>query len=243
MSAFLLAIALLAQSSESAPPSPLVDTVSVPASATRLAAEIAIKSAEEELAGLSTRSPLLEKVLDQARSAFSEGRYDDAIGYARRARVSAGRRGREAAKTTAPASPVTAIMYEAIERLLAAENHRMSDARVVTARELVTAAEASLAANNVTQADQLSRRAIMILSTLPLADVRAETTVLLIDPNEATALELLKVPGMTTDMTRNLIWFRRHIGPLRTIEELRYVPGFSREYLPTARAYMRIRNS
>lgn len=238
----LFAIMLAAQ--PASPPEPIKDTTdateTTAATTSRLAAEIAIKTAETDLASLSTPSPLLQRVLLQAKAAFAEGRYDDAVGYARRARASAGRRGREAAKTTEPATPVTAVMYDAMERLNAAENVRANDPKVVTARELVTAAEAAFASGNVTQSDQLCRRAIELLATLGPVSSRTDTPIVPVDPNEATQAELLKVPGMTADRVANLIWFRRYIGPLRRIEEIRFVPGFSSAFIPTARVFMRV---
>jgi DNA uptake protein ComE-like DNA-binding protein len=156
--------------------------------------------------------------------------------------LTAARRGREAPSSTAPAAPSIESLYEALERLFGAENARINDPRVSTARELIATAEASLEAGNITQADNLARRAIQILGTLPpqrTREIAADTTRL--DINAATAAELRRVPGMTSEMISNLLWFRRHIGPLRKIEEIRFVPGFSAEYLLVAYQYFLVR--
>lgn len=209
---------------------------------TRRTAEIAIRSAREEVAKMTARSPLIERLLVSAQEAYDAGRYDDAIGIARRVRLTAARRGREAPAATAPAAPSIESLYEALERLFGAENARINDPRVETARELIATAEASLEAGNITQADNLARRAIAMLATLPpqrSRDVVADTTRL--DINTATPTELRRVPGMTPDMIYNLVWFRKHIGPLRKIEEIRFIPGFSAEYLLVAYQYFLVK--
>jgi DNA uptake protein ComE-like DNA-binding protein len=208
----------------------------------RRTAEISIRSAREEVARMTSRSTLIDRLLESAQEAYDAGRFEDAIGIARRVRLTAARRGRDAPRATAAAAPSIESLYEALERLFGAENARITDPRVGTARELIATAEASLEAGNITQADHLARRAIMMLSSLPPQRPReaaADTSRL--DVNSATASELRRVPGMTSEMIHNLIWFRDRIGPLRKIEEIRFVPGFSAEYLLVAYQYLLVR--
>lgn len=204
-------------------------------------AEIAIQSATAELERIADRSPLLDRLLVSARAAYAEGRYDDAISIARRVRLVGARRGQETTRATPPAHAFTAVQYEALERLVAEENRGGTDPAVLAARELVDAAEAAMAAGNVSQADNLARRAILMLAALPPSRiVRADTSSLRIDVNRATREEWRAVPGVTEEMIRNLVWFRKWIGPLRSLGDLRYVPGFDAEFLIIGERFLKI---
>ncbi len=232
-----LALALLLVVADSNVPPPAAAEMEREEFEARRTAEIAIRSAEEEVARLSTRSVLIERLLEGAKTAYAGGRYGDAIGLARRVRLSAARRGQDTARTTRPVAPAIEPLYEALERLLAAENRGVSDPLVTAARELVASAEAALEAGNITQADHLARRAILMLSALPppvtTPEAPTDTT---LDVNRASPVELARLPGMTSERVRNLAWFRQNIGPLRALEEIRFVPGFSWDdvilYLP-----------
>jgi DNA uptake protein ComE-like DNA-binding protein len=237
MSVFLAALVLFASTGDTMTPHAV--------NPDRRVAEIAILSAEEEVARLERKSPLIERLIRSARVAFDEGRYEDATGLARRARLSAGQRGREAPRVTRPVGPTIETLFEALERLQAAENRRVSSPLLVTARELVAAAEAAMLQGQLTQAEVLSRRAILMLAALPASrsDETAETGQVRHDINRAEAAELRRIPGMTEPMIRNLIWFRTMIGPLRTVEEIRYVPEFTLDYVPIAEYYLEVRPS
>lgn len=201
-------------------------------------AEIAIRAAEEEIARSGARSPLLDRLVESARAAYAAGRYEDAIGTARRARMVAGRRGRDAPQATPVARMYTEVQYEALERLVALENRGSNEPTVLAARELVDAAEAAMASGNVTQAENLSRRAILMMGAMPPPRAARDTSDRRVDLNRATREELARVPGMTAEMIRNLLWFRRWIGPLRSYGELRYVPAFDPEYLAIAERWL-----
>lgn len=206
-------------------------------------AEIAIRAAEEEIARGGARSPLLDRLLESARAAYAAGRYDDAIGTARRARMVAGRRGREAPQATPVARLYTEVQYDALERLVALENRGSNEPTVLAARELVDAAEAAMASGNVTQAENLSRRAILMMAAMPPPRAARDTGDRRVDLNRATREELARVPGMTAEMIRNLLWFRRWIGPLRSYGELRYVPAFDPEFLAIAGRWLAVHPS
>lgn len=203
-------------------------------------AEIAIRSAEEELERGGARSPLLDRLLESARASYAAGRYEDAISTARRARLVSGRRGREAPANTVVARATTEVQYEALERLAALESRGVTNPTVLAARELVDAAEAAMTAGNITQADNLSRRAILMMAAMPPPRVERETADRRIDVNRATREELARVPGMTSEMVRNLLWFRKWIGPVRSYAELRFIPGFDPEYLLVADRWMAV---
>jgi len=201
-------------------------------------AEVAIKSAEESLSKSSSRSILNERLLDTAKRAYSEGRFEDAIAIARRIQLSVVRRGNTDRVTTKPAVPAIDSLYEAMERFYAAEKRYGEYYLISTVRELIANAEALLEAGRITQADQLSKRAILMLYALPPIDTgKIESDTKQLDINKATLSQLLSVPGITEEMAKNLIWFRRYIGELKEIEELRYVPGFDTSFLPIARRY------
>ncbi len=203
-------------------------------------AEIAIRTAEEELARAEARSPLLDRLLESARAAYEAGRYEDAIATARRARLVAGRRGREAPQTTPSARLYTEVQYEALERLVALENRGTSDPGVLAARELVDASEAAMAGGNITQAENLARRAILMMAALPPPRLERDTADRRLDLNRATREELKAVPGMTSEMIRNLLWFRRWIGPLRSYMDLRYIPEFDPEFIIIAGRWLAV---
>lgn len=196
-------------------------------------------SAEREIASAESQATtaLSRRLLESAREALAQGRYVDAIDFARRAAESGVRSGRVAAGT-AVARPITEPMFEAISRLIAAENQMRGDARVIAARELYTAAEAELAAGNFAQADVLAGRVSLILGSgdaTPRIQERERPQRL--DVNSATPFELWKIPGFTQERLRNFLWFRRHIGPLRSLNEFRYIPGFDAEYVLFSQIY------
>lgn len=203
-------------------------------------AEIAIRSAEEELARAEARSPLLDRLLESARAAYMAGRYEDAISTARRARLVAGRRGRATPQTTPAARLYTEIQYEALERLVALENRGASNPGVLAARELVDASEAAMVGGNVTQADNLARRAILMMAALPPPRLERDSADRRLDLNRATREELKNVPGMTSEMIRNLLWFRRWIGPLRSYMDLRYIPEYDPEFIVIAGRWLAV---
>lgn len=234
MNALLGALLLFAATGETAPPAVAPE---------RGVAEIAILSAEEEVARLERKSPMIDRLLGMARAAFAEGRYGDATGLARRARLDAGRRGRETPRVTRPAGPTIETLFEALERLQAAENRRVSHPLLAPARELTAAAEAAMLQGRLTQADALARRAILMLVAMPPPPVApdSEARPVRLDINRAAAAELRRLPGMTESMIRNLIWFRTVIGPFRSVDEIRYVPEFTGDYVPIAERHLEVR--
>ncbi|OIO27860.1 MAG: hypothetical protein COS94_02365 [Candidatus Hydrogenedentes bacterium CG07_land_8_20_14_0_80_42_17] len=203
-------------------------------------AEIAIAAAEVEISKSERRSPLLDRLLQAAKTAYGEGRYEDAIGIARRIRVSTTRRGDfDRATTTRPAVPAIDSLYEALERLFAAENQHIDNPLINTAKELIANSEAALEAGLITQADQLARRAILMLSALPPPEVRKENTseTLPLNLNSVSLNKLLTVPEMTPEFAKNIIWFRTNIGLFTSINELRFVPGFEYKFMQIAKNY------
>jgi len=204
------------------------------------AQEIARVEADYRAAGRS--QPLVERLLLAARKALDEGRFADAAAIAGRAELSLARGAVDKPRqTTAPAGPTIEILLDALARLRAAEVLRPRDPIVGMARELVDAAEKALNDGNIAQAEELAGRAIVMLSSLaPDAAAPADTRPAL-DINTATARELATIPGMTPEMITNLIWFRASVGRFNRPEELRYVPGFTLEYVLLQRQYLDVR--
>lgn len=198
-------------------------------------------SAAAEIRAVEARQggALFERLLESARAALAEGRYDDAITMAQRAAQAVVRVDRGRAMTTA-ATPITEPMFEALSRLMAAEAQGRS-ASVVAAREIYTAAETELANGNFTRADNLAERVIMTLSNVtPPARDEAFHKAPRININTATPYELWNIPDWSQERLRNFLWFRRDIGPIRSLDEFRYIPGFSADYIPYAELYFMV---
>lgn len=194
----------------------------------------AIRATQEEMKSSRDAAPLASRLLAAAKRAYSENRFNDAVGIAAQARESMARARKLFVQKTPATAPTTDAILDAMARLAAAEAAGSNDPRVPTARELINTAEAALMTGRITQADQFARRAVEMLSALPAALADTETLVTRVNVNTASRSELSEVVGMTEPMIENLLWFRERIGPIHTLRELKFVPGFSDDFLAIA---------
>ncbi|RMH59345.1 MAG: helix-hairpin-helix domain-containing protein [Candidatus Hydrogenedentota bacterium] len=192
------------------------------------------------------KSFLVERLLATARRAWEEGRFHDAASLLEEVEKTVGRVPRRPLKTTPPAAPTISEFIDAMARYAALRSRFPNDARLATAEELLKASENSLSRGNVTQARHLARRASEILTGLGKKIEKEEERDsgnrrrIRIDINTASAGELKRIPGMSDERVENLLWFRKWIGPFLTVEELRFVPGFSSEFVDVIRDRIRV---
>lgn len=197
---------------------------------------VALLSVLRERARVESASSLVSRLLDSAEEALNDKRYQTASELLERAEGALNRSRPIPMTRTAPVGPITETLLEALTRVRSAQNAGFTHPRIQGAAELVLAAEESLKAGRVSEADRLAERAIQLLSTFEFkVEPVAERQPGKIDLNHASRRELLTLPGITPEMVENIIWFRKWIGPFHSVEELRFVPRFSSGFVKVYR--------
>lgn len=220
MIAAALLLSLLA--AETAPPPAMRNASSRLAEISILSAERKISAAAERPDPPSLALPRL--LLERAKRAFGEGRFEEAWQIAREASaaadasVAAGPR----LERTAPEGAVPDRLFDLEVRLAEARSIRGdTDWRVAAVEDLLLVARTAAARGDIDEAIRFSDRGLLLL------EAPIETTVVIPRLDLATALrvELERLPGMTPERIRALLWFREEVG-FRMTEDLILIPGF-----------------
>ena len=221
MIAAALAFALLA--ADTGPPAAVRNASSRLAEISILAAERKINAAAERPDPPSLALPRL--LLERAKRAFGEARYEEAWQIAREAsaaadaQIAAGPR----VERTAPEGAVPDRLFDLEVRLASARSIRGdTDWRVAAVEDLLLVARTAAARGDIDEAIRFSDRGLLLLAT----PIETSTVVARrVDLRTATRVELERLPGMTPERIRSLLWFRSEIG-LRMPEDLILIPGF-----------------
>lgn len=63
-------------------------------------------------------------------------------------------------------------------------------------------------------------------------------TVAFLELNHATASELAQIPGLSTDIAKSIVDYRKKYGDFLSVKELKYVDGISRELFDGIEKYL-----